>query len=697
MKGAVVACYTFQSSHQLTAVSVRFWGVFWIDASSSARAEAGFITVAETCGARERTADAARAWLANTRHSWLLILDNADDREFDYASYFPSGDRGCILLTTREPDCSAHATVAYEEFEKLEEDDAMELLLKASGCPEVYWEAKKPIAQLVLEDLQRHALAIVQAGAYVRQGLCFLEEYPGLFKVQRRQLMMFRPKQARSTYGDVYATFEVSALALENSSDPCAKAALHLLGILGFMHFQGVTESIFSRAANYSRELLRKLDEKPEDPPQWEIDRLSNWHTTQAQWPDIEKGDHSAEFDMFIYREARSILASFSLISVAKESQSISMHPLVNAWATDRMDQMSYWMFWSTTGSMLALATEEKDGYQSFFTDLQPHIEACTSTSLRPKDCLRAPTVSQTFQVLYRLGWTLCWLDSYQKAHFVAKMLYDVANVNFEAKSRNMRLLAHFFAVCRMDIGKAKESAQLLERIVSMNRILLAHDDPERLDSEYALALACMQNGQHEIATSILEKVVSIRKETLKESHQARLISEHALACAYIGTGQYEPPIEALERLVSIRKETLEESHPKRLALEEWLAYAYLRAGQHARALKLQDKVVQIRRDTLPPGDSSRLTSQHNLAHMYNEVGQYEQAITLLKEVVSMQEVTLPAEDPFRLMSGGLLADVRLNLSKAQNGGLEALLNALVTPQKRKRPGSAEGENGRGA
>jgi hypothetical protein len=53
-----------------------------------------------------------------------------------------------------------------------------------------------------------------------------------VYERQRRRLLAFRPTQARSRYGDVYATFEASAAVLQTSSTEVAGDALHLLPLL---------------------------------------------------------------------------------------------------------------------------------------------------------------------------------------------------------------------------------------------------------------------------------------------------------------------------------------------------------------------------------------------------------------------------------------------------------------------------------
>jgi hypothetical protein len=224
------------------------------------------------CNIPDQSLDGAKRWLANTRDPWLLILDNGDRPELDYSKYFPSGNRGVILITTRLRDCLIHQTVGYVEFEKLDSEDAAELLLKTSGIGRDIWNVNRDSARRVVTILGQHALAITQAGAYIRNKYCTLDEYLNMFHGQRKRLLEYHPLQAKSTYGDVYATFEVSATMLEASPLPEAAHALSLLQVLAFFHFEGIPESIFTRAWEYATIISRERYEKSE----LNIDSLSN-------------------------------------------------------------------------------------------------------------------------------------------------------------------------------------------------------------------------------------------------------------------------------------------------------------------------------------------------------------------------------------------------------------------------------------
>jgi hypothetical protein len=194
-----------------------------------------------------------KAWLASTKQKWLLVIDNADDHNTDYATYFPSGNRGCIILTTRNPEYSTHNSVGWHNLETLEHGEAVQLLLKAAFTGQQICESSKAAAEEVLEILGFHPLAIVQAGAFIQKGLCKLNDYPNRFHEQRQRLLQFQPTQAHSVYKDVYATFAVSAKHLEDSVEQSAKNALELLRFLAFVHFDDVPMSILERAWHYDK------------------------------------------------------------------------------------------------------------------------------------------------------------------------------------------------------------------------------------------------------------------------------------------------------------------------------------------------------------------------------------------------------------------------------------------------------------
>jgi hypothetical protein len=47
--------------------------------SSDVTAQHGFVEIGRICNIPEPNLDGVKKWLAATEHTWLLVLDNADD------------------------------------------------------------------------------------------------------------------------------------------------------------------------------------------------------------------------------------------------------------------------------------------------------------------------------------------------------------------------------------------------------------------------------------------------------------------------------------------------------------------------------------------------------------------------------------------------------------------------------------------
>lgn len=107
-----------------------FWGIFWIDASSIENAERALSQIGQL-GGLGATHDAGMSWLTGLDTPWLLVIDNADDPKINYSRFFPPGERGNILVTSRNSDCKIHATIGYLEFGNVGGEDAITLLLRS--------------------------------------------------------------------------------------------------------------------------------------------------------------------------------------------------------------------------------------------------------------------------------------------------------------------------------------------------------------------------------------------------------------------------------------------------------------------------------------------------------------------------------------------------------------------------------------
>jgi hypothetical protein len=290
--------------------------VFWVDISTPTLAEEGYLKIATSLGITTQKLDEARQALSNVTHPFLLVLDNADDPEIDYQQFIPDSVSGVVILTSRNDECHQYATAEPITLEGLAIDEAQELLLKAAQVPPDQRAKVQDDARNVASLLQSHALALIQAGAYISRGHCTVADYPGVYERQRQRLLVFRPRQAQSRYGDVYATFEASAELLrsttkdgaDDGAKQTASDALELLPLLAVCGPTRLPLQVFEAAWTGVKEVPPNLNDEEQDD---EVILMTPWHIRRLPLF-IHVGDD--EWDSFRVVEAAQLLRSLSLV-----------------------------------------------------------------------------------------------------------------------------------------------------------------------------------------------------------------------------------------------------------------------------------------------------------------------------------------------------------------------------------------------
>ncbi|KAK6605159.1 phosphorylase superfamily protein [Botrytis cinerea] len=616
-----------------------FWGIFWVDVGMASTAESNFIAIAKLLGRSVENVSDALQVLATIKQNWLLILDNADDPNFDYQAYFPSGTHGAILMTSRVPECKGYSP---EQFEALE----------ASNISKQSWLSYDDQAETIVQLLASHTLALIQAGAYIAQGHCQLHQYPKIYQRQRKRLLQFRPKQAQSRYHDVYATFEASAEMLEQSKSEATEDALHLLAVLSILDSAILPCQIFEEAWNNSKLIITESEELNE------IDDLSRNHILRLPSFLVVEGDN---WDSFRFTEASSQLVSLSLVIQhnADGLLGLSMHPLAHAWAKDRQDPKQQGIAWIAAGCILILSRQNSTLWKTQEKQLLPHIQSYLDIKIGKVFSFEDKSI--IIPILLQCSRILLNMRQDTRLSHLLEDIYIGINKNPKEPSKESLPLYDLQARSLLNTGKNKKAVALLEQVVKIRETIQAEDHPDRLASQHVLAMAYEANGQIKEAVALLEQVVKIRETIQAEDHPDRLASQHVLARTYQANGQVKEAVALLEQVVIIEEITLAEDHPDRLASQYELARAYRANGQIKEAIALLEQVVKIREITLIEDHPDRLALQHELAYRlasqyelayaYQANGQVKEAIVLFKQVVRIKRVKFQMEHPSRIAS----------------------------------------------
>lgn len=626
-----------------------FWGVFWVDVSTPASAEADFLNIASRLGLPAQSMGEARQGLANVNHPWLLVLDNADDPEVDYQCYFPVSSSGVVMMTSRNAECHQYTNTRPIELEGLPDKDALDLLLRAAKVVPEQTDLLEPDARRVCGLLGSHPLALIQAGTYISHGHCSLADYPRVFDHQRKRLLKYHPRQAQSRYRDVYATFEASADLLQAQQTEAAEDALELLPILGIFAASRLPLPLFEAGWKGARDILGSNSEYNDY-----LEKMSRWHISHL--PPFVQAD-SAEWDSFRLLEAVSLLKAFSLVSTNTYHgfMSVSMHPLTNVWAQDRLDATAQDSAWLIAGCLVGLSFYDGDIWQRQRRQLRPHLEALVSRDLRGIFTSKPPR--KITCILLACGWELHnGMKDDVKLSGLMSSLMKYLNLDRSVVDPSWLPVCSLNASNLRRRGKFPEAVSLLEQVDQIKEQAQNNEDEDRLYSQIQLAMAYDTNGQTKEAISLMERVVKNGEKMHAEINPGLLMAQHNLACFYLENKQTKEGVSLLREIVQISKELLHRYHPSLLCSQHMLAKGCLANGQSQEAVSLLENVVEAEEQILDETHADLLASQHDLARAYGASGQIKEAISLLEKVVRIEERTLREDHPDRLESQDALA-----------------------------------------
>lgn len=223
----------------------RYQWVLWSRADSEQQLIGGYCAIAAAFGLPEAkgtdqlaAAAAARTALAS-RVGCLLILDAVEDLDL-VRDWLPAGDATHTLLTARSANLGGLAESI--EIEPLPEADAVGFLLRRARLDATADPQAREAAKAVAQAAAGVPLALDQAGAYVEETGCSLQEYSQLWRDHRRQLLAERGQGSLRADTSLSQAWSLSFEQLQRAS-PAAAAVLRLIA---FCHFDALPESVLN-------------------------------------------------------------------------------------------------------------------------------------------------------------------------------------------------------------------------------------------------------------------------------------------------------------------------------------------------------------------------------------------------------------------------------------------------------------------
>ncbi|KAJ7869825.1 hypothetical protein B0H13DRAFT_2280736 [Mycena leptocephala] len=532
----------------------------------------------------------ALKWLATNQEDWLLFYDNADDPKIDLNRFIPQCTHGNIIITTRNPGLCVYAG-AQSAVSDIEEGDGLALLLKSA-------------AQDITPANERMAAEIVKAGAFISQSGT-LNNYLDICRKNQAQLLSEKPAQSHDNYAQtVYTTWQMS---FEQLSQPAAM----FLQLCSFLHWDGISEEIFSRAARYRFQMAIPSREELKKP----LEFLQQFTDPAGQW------------DTLHFLKVTNEIKAYSLMTLDPKRKSFSIHPLVHSWSqTTITDQQSYH---SIMAAIMGMSIEEipYDHQQLASLRLISHVD-----SLRHiKQDVMVDFGSQYGNIYYYAG-------QYEEAKgFYLGCLAKQKQALGDAHPDTLRAMGNLGWTYHQ-LSQLQKAAELEVIVLEKQKQVLGDDHPDTLWTMGNLASTYHSRGDFHRAQELDIAVLKKRQQVLGEDHPDTFMAMGNLAATYNHLGEFRQAEELEVIVLEKRKQVLGDDHPNTLWTMGNLGWTYYQLAQFQKAEELQVIVLEKRKKVLGGNHPHTLYIMRNLALTYRCLDKLSEAEELEAHVHNYEE-----------------------------------------------------------
>ncbi|KIM28425.1 hypothetical protein M408DRAFT_141107 [Serendipita vermifera MAFF 305830] len=587
----------------------------------------------------------------NISRNWLIIMDNADNSNIDIRKFFPDCDHGAILITSRNPTLGNLSQDGPILLDVMSREEAVELLLATAlglsshrtnsdrlskGVVSVPRQSERdkastmsgPPVRITDED-RRHAgdivallgflpVAIVQAGCYIRMQKC-LPEYAARLQANRSTLLR-KPAQAqrdRLKYDhSVYAAFDATLSALSSS-------ALQLLGILSFVHFADFPRPLFVVAASYGFAYEPQyLLERGED-FQASIDLLKSIFCPDGKWDETALDQILEELQQY---SMVTLVPVYSTVTYS--TVTLRFHPLLHAWAKDRLSETEATAFRAAAVRLLSCGTNYDDEY--LWEYLLPHFKYISpfDGDLHVND--RGALAAVVGQHMSSHELVRIWEDLYSRV----KQIYGETHVQ---TSQAALELADAYG----QDGDREKMEEMEREVVRVRTALLGEEHPSTLRAIGNLARTLRGNEDYDAAAELEVKVLDSIRKLNTGDHRALVQALTDLAWTRTGQGLDEPAItllhEALEAVIALKGK----AHPLTIRVMEQLSNCYANREDTDQVEQLGKEIHTLQKQFHGDRHTKTFDAVAFLASAYSKQAKYADAEAHWREVLEGRRETL--------------------------------------------------------
>ncbi|MCW3099024.1 MAG: tetratricopeptide repeat protein [Chthonomonadaceae bacterium] len=594
--------------------------IFWVGADTVETLEDGLASLAEELtlltavpAAKKQALALMHDWF-RTHPRWLLVIDNADDLK-TLSPHLPPSHIGHVLFTTRAANTVRWA--APIPVVKFGQEEGALLLLRRAGIAGVGQILDSVSANAVCAardlcvELDGLPLALDQAGAYLAETRCTVEDYHALYREAGLRLL---DSAVDPDHVSVTVTFTL-ALAQIAECSPYGAAAAEMVRLCAFLNPDAIPEAIF------------------------------------AAYPFDRSGAPAALDGESFYHTVCTTVCSYSLAMRNPENRTITVHRLVQKVIRDTMDAEARDLWARRTVHAVSAATPDFEYEDWSLCDLLlPQWRLCAQAIQEGNI-----ETAEAAYLLYQSGRYLRARALYEEARshlqsavaiaekvhgmshrITADYLDDLACLLRVLDRRSEAEALHLRAVAVMEQAAGRDHYLTASKLHNLAVLYVHYEEYPRATEIFLRALAIYEQqpspdsfliaatltqlaggyriqGRFDVAETTCRRALKLYESLLAPDHIEIATACNNLALLYLTMTRYEEAEKLYLRALKINEQGRGKEHPETAVVVWGLARVRWRQNRIAEADALFQRAIAIYSKHFDPGHArvSRILSNY--------------------------------------------------------------------------------------
>jgi tetratricopeptide (TPR) repeat protein len=515
---------------------------------------------------------------------WLMIVDNADDTKVLFGDagadrlidYLPRSCKGSVIFTTRT---QAAATELAENnviaLSGLQRAEAVEMLNRRLLQQYRHQLRESSTVDKFLEMLHFHALAIVQAIAFINTNDVTLLDYIELYRNSEADAIDLLREEFEDQTRYHEATNSVATtwyISFEQIQKQDAIAAEHLF-------FVACTASNYIPASMF--------------PPDYtKTEHLKAMGTLKA-------------YGFMTERRAQTQRESGT---AQRQHKIFDAHPLVHLAIRGWLKAHRQWILWLEIALARLIKITPYGNY-----DTREHWITYLHHAAHLVDQSEVHDMEDRMTLLERVGGCERELGRYQAAERTYRQAFEQRQ-KYSGKHHPSTLMTQGNIGLVMGLqGKWAEAANMNREVFTQMKEALGEKHPDTLTSKGNLALAILGQGKYTEAEKMYREYLPLTVGVRGEKDHGTLTAMHNLGAALRGQGKYMDAETILRETLAARTEILGVEDAHTLSTLCVLGTMLFHQQKYAEAEKMHRETLALRKTVLGEEHPDTLTSMLNV------------------------------------------------------------------------------------